>query len=496
LPGNLQPASDRTITGLLWLVLALCITRFWLMPLTSSFWVDEMVTAFVVQHPDHWSFAIAPQVPASIYYWLPAVAQRLVGASEFVYRIPSVIAMAVGLYLIGRIVARLLGPGAAWFAVFACLGLRRFNYQADDARPYALGICVSAAGLFFLIRWLDKRRWTDAGLFIVFGALLWRVHLIYWPFYLVFVVYAVVRIGMKETDVGWGQAIGVFVLVGLSLIPVAMKAFSLLHEAGAHVIMKVPGYRALLHQIRWNLVAICGAASWIIARSAGQGKTASSVPRTSLALVLAWWLMQPVCLYLFSRATGNSVFLERYMSIAVPGIAFAATAATAFWIPPRHWRAASLTLGVGVLLVTGNWSVASPRHDNSDWRGAALTENALALNADTPVICPSPFIEARFPVWRPDYPLPAFLYSHLPWYPLKGKPYLFPFEPLDGRDYAEQITGILAKSDRFMIYGGDKTVVMWMRWFSDRPDLVDWHSRLELFGDIGLAVFDRSPITP
>ena len=44
------------------------------------------------------------------------------------------------------------------------------------------------------------------------------------------------------------------------------------------------------------------------------------------------------------------------------------------------------------------------------------------------MICPSPFIEARPPAWRPDYPLPGFLYAHLAVYPISGKIYLFPFE--------------------------------------------------------------------
>jgi hypothetical protein len=59
------------------LLLFVCIARLWLMPLPSGFWVDEMVTAFVVQHPGDPSLAVAPQVPSSIYYWLPACLERL-----------------------------------------------------------------------------------------------------------------------------------------------------------------------------------------------------------------------------------------------------------------------------------------------------------------------------------------------------------------------------------------------------------------------------------
>ena len=62
-----HPAAkrERIFNLLLGLLLAVSITRLWLMPLPSSFWVDEMATAFVVHHgPNDPSFAVAPQVPA------------------------------------------------------------------------------------------------------------------------------------------------------------------------------------------------------------------------------------------------------------------------------------------------------------------------------------------------------------------------------------------------------------------------------------------------
>jgi len=82
---------------LLGLLLAACVTRLWLMPLPSSFWLDELVTSFVVKYPAHPSFAIAPQVPESLYYWLPRAMQALFGFSEVAYRLPSVIAMGIAL---------------------------------------------------------------------------------------------------------------------------------------------------------------------------------------------------------------------------------------------------------------------------------------------------------------------------------------------------------------------------------------------------------------
>ena len=68
----------RSLDPLLWTILLACVIRFWIMPLPSSFWVDEMGTAFVVHFGgNHPSFAIAPQVPASLYYALPRLFETL-----------------------------------------------------------------------------------------------------------------------------------------------------------------------------------------------------------------------------------------------------------------------------------------------------------------------------------------------------------------------------------------------------------------------------------
>jgi hypothetical protein len=481
----------------LWLVLAASIVKLWLVQLPSSFWVDEMVTAFVVAHPGDPSFAPVPQVPQSIYYWLPQIAGKFGGVSEAVYRIPSVLMMAIALFLIGRLAARLIHPRAAWFAVFACFGLRGIDYHAADARPYALGIAISVAALCFLVRWLDGARfvgseWPDALLFVLFASLLWRVHLIYWPFYLVFASYVVTRILLHDTPVTWARAVTVFTLLGVTLIPVAISAIDLQRNAASHVITDVPEFRAFEHEIRWNLVLICAGAAWLIGRIVGWRPERDRVSRTAITLIAAWWLLHPAVLFFYSHLTGNSVFIGRYLSIALPGIALAATAGAASFIPIDRWRVAALALGIGVLAVAGQWQTRWPRHDNSDWRDAAREVNRLAADGQTPVVAPSPFVEARTPVWKPDYPLPGFLYAHLPFYPLTGRVYLFPFERKDGHDYARQLTsGTLNSSRRFLIYGGDRNVNYWTQWFAAQPELAGWRNRIEKFGDVEVGVIER-----
>ncbi len=477
------------------LLLAACIARLWLMPLNSSFWVDEMATVFVVQHgASHPSFAVAPQVPDSIYYRLPQAAQSVLGFSEVAYRLPSVLLMGIALFLIARLAARLIVPEAAWFAVFACLSMRGFNDQAADARPYALGTCLVAASLLFLIRWLDDGRWWDAALFVASAALVWRVHLLFWPFYIVVAIYAAVRFFRRDARPGWLAVLAVFALLGVTLLPVLIDALHLFREATSHVIVALPTYRDLRISLKFGLILICGAGAFVLGRLFRWPRTRGVWPTPAIVLIAAWWLIQPVSLFAVSRLTGSSMFVTRYLYIGLPGAALAATLAAACFIPADRWKPITIAFAAGVLLMLGQWREAWPMHHGSGWREAAHTIDQLAKNDPAlPVLCPSPFIEARPPVWHPDYALPGFLYCHLPVYPFRGKPYLLPFdESPEAEHYVTTLAqGPIPASGRFVIYGGSGAVRYWRNWFSVRPEFSSWRrERVGSFGDVVVELFE------
>src|SRR5579871_3780805 len=170
-----------------------------------------------------------------------------------------------------------------------------------------------------------------------------------------------------------------------------------------------------------------------------------------------------------------------------------ATMAAAPFLPAALWRPVSLVLGVGILGFLGQWSRVWPVHQNSDWRGAAAAIQRLGDAPDLPVICPSPFIEARAPAWTPSYALPGFLYAHLSVYPISGKSYPFPFNTSpEAESYAAQLSReTLAGSKRFLIYGWNQNVWFWRDWFAGRPELSGWgQRRLGEFGDVEAILFE------
>jgi hypothetical protein len=249
--------------------------------------------------------------------------------------------MGLTLFLIARLAVRLVHPQAGWFAVFACLTLRGINYAAADARPYALGMCFAAAALLFLVRWFDSLRWRDGLLFVLFAALLWRVHLLFWPLYLVFEVYAIVRRKLQL------RTAALFALAGLSLVPVLFDALALLRDAHAHAFAAPPGLRDFISSLKLTLVIGCGAGAWLLARWRGWRRPERTWSPGAATLILCWWFCAPVGLFIASRVTGSSVFVPRYLAISLPGAALAATLAAACWVPPGQWKPLGLALGAG-----------------------------------------------------------------------------------------------------------------------------------------------------
>ena len=329
---------------------ALCIARMWVMPLGSSFWVDEAETAFVVHHGVHHpSLAIIAPALESVYYWLPRASESIFGFSEAAERLPSLVALAIALFFIARIAARLIHPEAAWFAVFACLTLRVFNYEAADARAYALGTCVAAASLWLLIRWLDSGRWLDGILFLAAGALLWRVHLVYWPFYFVYAIYFLARSDRKAS---WVQV--VTICAGLVLALAAGGDFGPGDESDAaqHVFTRcLPGSNWA--NVQDSLGRGCALGAWILA--AGAWRRDRPAPSFSaIALIAGWWPSTSGLVRVLAHQRHQRVHDALRVHRAA-GRALAATAAAAYFIPKSLWQPLALVMGLAALVFGGQW---------------------------------------------------------------------------------------------------------------------------------------------
>src|SRR5690348_1280444 len=103
------------------LVLAVCVLRFWIMPLGSSLWLDESTVIWLGQVGLREAIGRVLEWPTqSIPYMTIAwLAQAVGGHSEWVIRLPSVAAMAAATAFVYRLGERLIDREAAWIACIA-----------------------------------------------------------------------------------------------------------------------------------------------------------------------------------------------------------------------------------------------------------------------------------------------------------------------------------------------------------------------------------------
>jgi hypothetical protein len=464
------------------------------MALRSSYWVDELVTLFMVQHPRHPSLDVAPQLSASVYYWLPAISSRLLGTSEIALRLPSVLLAGVALYYVARIAARLIHPDAKWFAVSACLLLGNFDYFAADARPYALGMAVACASVFYMVRWLDTGRWRHLLVFVALAALLWNVHLLFWPFYLVYAVYALYRFAQGDGEAGPAQLVVATLSLAALLAPVAFTALKMSGGASAHAFVSVPDPMALVFVGEADQMVYFAVALGILGMFL-KGKPGGGASGPTLVLFAVWWLACPLGLFAYSRLSHNGVLIPRYVSPMLPGLALLATAITAWLLPEKLWKPAAAVAAVAALIFVPDWHVVWPSHGGEGWREAARLESSIA-SENTPVLCPSPFVEAQPPVWTPDYRLPGFLYANLAHYPLKGKALLLPFVESTASDgFMTQLLGSrLIPAGKFLLYGEQRQINYVYGWLRQRPELAAWSSEPHNFGSVFVIDYRASTI--
>src|ERR1041384_8182196 len=88
--------------------LGLGIATLWLLPMRGSLWMDELGTYFVNKDGLHQTIERAWHIQGQtpLWYAIEWAVRSVGGKSEFVLRLPSLVAMSIALYLFYRLFLR------------------------------------------------------------------------------------------------------------------------------------------------------------------------------------------------------------------------------------------------------------------------------------------------------------------------------------------------------------------------------------------------------
>lgn len=473
---------DTLARRALYVLLALVIVRFWIMPLGASFSDDEAGTFWTVKDGLATMLtrvAMWPNTPPA-YGFVFWAALRIGGAHEFLLRLPSLLSMVVAAALTWRLARRLFGAEAALPAAAVLLALGPVVVSATDARPYALLLALAAASTLSLVAWLDTGALVYAVAYLITAGLIPYVHILASPLLLAHAVYAFFRF-RERTPVRFTHLAAVFVLTALLTVPAALMFVGISHKTQMLNFITFP-YPAIVAEQMAPPVFLVAAgiglvAAWLICMAVARGPLVaarSSAAQSSLLLAVAVILIPNCLLIAVSVAGPVSVYLERYLMVTNIGIALLAG-----WAMGRLQPALARYIVIaGILLYSvltyGQLGHRWPLHAKENWRAALATVRETAGPGGTPVLIQSPYIEARSLLPAQAADPPGFLFAPVVMYPIGA-----PFTPLsdlntdaESKWINQTVMPRLLSANRFIIV---ELTTQYRDWFAER--LPEWQAR-------------------
>lgn len=328
------------------------------------FWYDEIVTHNIATMPDYktiWA-AVTHAVDGGspVYDAVVRISYQLFGVRDVVARIPSALAMVVGLLVVFDC-ARRLTDGLHGLIALAVLTCSFLPYYGHEARSYAIYFMLSASLLWIYVNTRENSRSAA----ILFGAVLFAAVGMHYYAVMCLVPYTLWEMfRWKPWKLPSPKLIGgvaAAVVAVLLLLPAILAFVPIVRELNPWMPVSVGRLRDIFSVFfpdgLWLLALI---AIWI----------ALSVPKDKKIVLAAMpaaeiigWLFLCIPLAGFAAAElKTKSFGDRYFIGTLPGVAVAFSSAV--WRHFHHARRVSL----GILLILATWGVAkqavATRHPN------------------------------------------------------------------------------------------------------------------------------------
>jgi mannosyltransferase len=472
-----------------WAVLVL-----WVLPIRSSFWLDETGTYWIIKdgvanlidRAIHWS----GQSP--LYYLIAWLAHLAGGRTEVMLRLPSLIAMIAAALLLYKLAVRLFDAQTAPFVVLGFACSQQVAFAAADARPYALAVFLLIGSVWMLVRWLDSGRPLYAAGYVLLAALTIYAHVLLSIALAGHGIYALHR-SRRDGVVKPAALLAAWSAVGGLALPLVPQLLVLYRGRSSHAFVGAPNVSEFLAAIAPPLLAAPVAlgllVGWLGSPRHPLERPKNVAPKKSVLLAAVWALLPLTTLYLFSVFTRSDLFLPRYYVSAAPGLALL----FGWWI-----RAAATIrarpIAAAVLVVCASLSFGSPQHGDADWAGAMAKVRALTAAGDTPVVMASGFLEATGPEVLAVPSFQEVLFVPLALYPAGGKLIGLPIH-LDAKSqpYLETIVETdLQHRTRFVLVCEWQQKVTYEPWLRGRVASQGFRSESQgNFGDVDVFLFSR-----
>jgi hypothetical protein len=478
------------------LLTAWAVLTLWVLPIRSSFWLDETGTYWIIKDglANLFARAMASSGESPLYYLVAWLAHFVPGRTEAILRLPSLIAMIAANWLLYKLAARLFDVETAPFVVLVFACSEQMAFAAADARPYALGLFFLIASAWMLVRWLDSGRLLYGVGYVWLAALTIYTHVFLAIALVAYGIYALYR--SREGVVKRSALFAAWMVSGLLSLPLIPQLLAMYRARGSHSPLGAPNVSEFLAALAPPVLAASIGLGllirWISSprRPLERGENITA-PKESVILAAGWALLPLGILYLFSVFTQSDLFLPRYYASAAPGLALL----FGWWIRaavPAFARA----FVASALIVCATLSFSQLQHGKENWAGAMAKVRELTSAGDTPVLMASGFLEATDAEALNQPKLREVLFAPLALYPAGARVIPLP-RRLDEKSmlYLETIVAAdLLYRTRFVLVCEWDERITYGLWLRGRLAPQGFRSVSQgNFGDLGVLLFSREP---
>jgi dolichyl-phosphate-mannose-protein mannosyltransferase len=413
--GSVQ-ARPVTVSSRMFSVVLVAALITWLPRMFWGFWVDEAGTYWMTCRGVRAAVERTLQFSGqSILYSILVSPFCTDGPfKEFLLRVPSLAAVAIGAVLLYRFAERMLGPGTGALAALVLIGPAPVVEAATEARPYAFALAAAIGAGYALFEWMETRaqRWLAA--YVACSILVLYFHYLFGFVLAVFALFALVR-GLPAR--GWVEFAVAELVILASLVPLrSPMELALRHRTtGAKAVL--PGLPQLGVALFPPEVMIGAGLALVLllalyTRSVGRP---AAISRASLFLIISWAFLGTIVFFTAARAANTSLFASRYLLFETPGFALLIA-----WLGSglRDRRAAT----IACISIFSACALNAPNLIQL-WQGSPRewkTPLAMARQTEAPTFVTSGIVESNSVDWEHVPAKESYLYAPLTAYPLQA----------------------------------------------------------------------------
>jgi 4-amino-4-deoxy-L-arabinose transferase-like glycosyltransferase len=165
--------------------------------MTRSLWIDETITYWVVKDGfwDTTYRAIHYQGQSPFYYLIVWSFTQILGHSEWILRLPSLLALILACFFLYRLCLVLFDREWALISVLCLICLWQVTDVGRDARPYGLAVMFSILSVLCFVKWLQNDRINYQIAYIFSSAATCYSHIMFAPIFFIHISYFFINRG-------------------------------------------------------------------------------------------------------------------------------------------------------------------------------------------------------------------------------------------------------------------------------------------------------------